>query len=106
PMTSRHGASWGSGGRGFKSPLPDQTSFPSQRIGGDETDPDRVSSDHASRIRTGTPIRPRTHRSAEYGSRVAAGARRGNDASRGTRVFGGRHPQRGRPPGAAAVRVP
>jgi len=23
-MTSRHGASWGSGGRGFKSPLPDQ----------------------------------------------------------------------------------
>jgi len=24
-MTSRHGASWGSGGPGFKSPLPDQT---------------------------------------------------------------------------------
>ena len=27
-MTSRHGASWGSGGRGFKSPLPDQTRLP------------------------------------------------------------------------------
>lgn len=27
-MTSRHGASWGSGGRGFKSPLPDQSHLP------------------------------------------------------------------------------
>jgi len=31
-MTSRHEASWGSGGRGFKSPLPDQTTTPIPRV--------------------------------------------------------------------------